>query len=397
MNGNIDVGGEGMSVDRKPGPLAGYESARNAEGSGRAVRGKRTSLAARIALITGSVIFSLMVLEVGLRLLRFGPEGLTHWPNFASSLLSIGKEGQQHCSYTYDATLGWVLPTTCRTPRYNIDADGFRLNTAGSSPAEPPVLATGASFTLGEEVADDESWPAYLQNMTRRKVVNAGVSGYSLDQTVLRTERIAPKVKPLFVVVAFTPGDIRRSEVKMAWSREKPYFDVVDGRLELRNVPVPAQAKTYVPLPLAARLFGRLAVADEIVRRLGIQQGWYFDEIQAVPRGTGETIACLLMTRLAKIGVPVVVVAQYGRSHWTADPEHQARDTRRMQEVLGCADKAGLVSIDLFDPMKRLVDKGGIEGLYRKDHHSAEGNRTVADLIGRELVSRGLLPQTADR
>ena len=383
-----------MSVNREPGAVAGYEQARSADEGGRAVRPRTTSLAVRIALIAGSVIFSLVVLELGLRLLRSGPEGLIHWPNLANSRLSIGEDSTGLCAYTYDATLGWVLPTTCHTPRYSVDDNGFRRTPTAGPLAEPSILATGASFTLGEEVADDESWPAYLQNATGRKVTNAGVSGYSLDQTVLRTEKLAPLVKPLFILLAFTPGDIRRSEVSMAWSREKPYFAVVDDKLELRNVPVPAQANARVAPPLAARLFGRFALADEIVQRLGIQRGWYFDEVQAVPPGTGQKIACLLMPRLAKLGVPVVVVAQYGRSHWAQGAEHEATNVHAMRKVLGCAVDAGLIAVDLADPLKSLVEKSGVDGLYHADHHSAEGNRVVAGLIERELASRKLLPKT---
>jgi hypothetical protein len=53
--------------------------------------------------------------------------------------------------------------------------------------AEPPVLVTGDSFSEGEEVKDGETWPAYLQGLLRRRVINAGVSGFALDQAVLRT------------------------------------------------------------------------------------------------------------------------------------------------------------------------------------------------------------------
>jgi hypothetical protein len=393
-----------MSVDREVDGEEGWSEAEARDGAARramkgepAVRPKVTGLAARITLIVGSVLFSLVVLEVGCRLVRLGPDALTHWPNFARALLSISEDGNVPCAYAYDETLGWALPASCASPRNNVDADGFRITPATSSLSEPPILATGSSFTLGEEVADDESWPAYLQNLMGRKVVNAGVSGYSLDQTVLRTERVAPQVKPLFVVVGFTPGDIRRTEVKVSWSREKPYFAVTDGRLDLRNVPVPGRPHAPVALPEAARLLGWSALADEVVKRLGIQRGWYFDEVQAVPPGTGETIACLLMPRLAAIGVPVVILAQYGRAFWTTDEEGKARDRRAVRKVLDCASEAGLIPIDLADPMKPAIEARGVDALFRTDHHSAEGNRAAADLIMHELVRRHLLPQTAHR
>jgi hypothetical protein len=361
-------------------------------------RPRARRLAASLILLLGSVLFSLAVLEVGVRLVRSGPEGLAHWPNLAHALMSNGEDGTAPCSYSYDNTLGWTLPPNCALPRYNTDADGFR-RTPPAMPllAEPPILATGASFTLGEEVADDETWPAYLQNLTGRKVVNAGVSGYSLDQTVLRTERLASQVKPLFIVLSFTPGDIRRSELKVAWSREKPYFTLTDGRLALSNVPVPGQPHAVLPLPLAARLLGRSVLADEVVKRLGIGKGWYFDEVQGMPSGSGPMIACLLMPRLAQLGVPVVVLAQYGRSHWTADAEGKATNLRTIRKVLACATEAGLISADVSESMKPVVEVRGIDALFRRDHHSAEGNRVTADLLMDELVGRQLLPRTAHR
>jgi hypothetical protein len=262
--------------------------------------------------------------------------------------------------------------------------------------AGAPVLATGSSFTLGEEVADEETWPAYLEGLIGRKVLNAAVSGYSLDQTVLRTERDTPRARPVLVIVGFTPSDIRRSELKVAYSREKPYFAVVDGRLEVQNVPVPGRAHAPVPLPLAARLFGRLALADEIARRLVIQEGWYYDEVQALPSGMGETIACLLMPRLASLGVPVVVLAQYDRVHWMADAKTRARDFGTLRKVLGCAAERGLIPFDVAEPLKPRIEALGIDALFRTNHHSAEGNRLVADLIRRELVRRHLLEQAPD-
>jgi hypothetical protein len=360
------------------------------------MRVKTTSLATNIALLAGSVVLSLAVLEAGCRLLRSGPDALVHWPNLARERMGNSEDGG--CAYAYDETLGWRLPPSeCDSPQYGVDADGYRRAPAHSALAEPPVLAAGSSFTLGEEVADGETWPAYLQTRIGRKVVNAGVSGYSLDQAVLRAEQVASRIRPLFVIAGFTPGDVWRNELKVAYSREKPYFAVTDGHLELRNVPVPRPAQGPVPLPLAARLLGRSMLADEIVERLVIRDGWYYDEARAVPPGTGETIACLLMPRLAGLGVPVVVMAQYGRGYWGDDTRKKARAVATARTVLGCAAKAGLLALDLHDPLKAAVEARGKEPLFRIEHHSPEGNRLVADLLVQELVRQQLLAQAAKR
>ena len=58
---------------------------------------------------------------------------------------------------------------------------------------------------------------------------------------------------------------------------------------------------------------------------------------------------------------------------------------------------AGLIPFDLSDTVKAAVDARGADALYRSDHHSADGNRVVADLVMRELVNRRLVTQTAHR
>ena len=378
-----------MTVDR--------EAADSAPKGERELRSKTTGWAAQTVLITISVLLSLALLEVGCRLVLSGPEGLTKWPNLAHLRMGTGPSpAGQNCQYVHNTAIGWTPPSNCASRDFNSDADGFRRTSPTSSLAEPPILVTGSSFAKGEEVKDDDAWPAYLQNMIGRKVVNAGISGYALDQTVLETEQLVPKVKPLFVIASFTPGDIRRTELKVAWSRDKPYFAVADGKLDLRNVPVPGKPGPP-PLPVVAEWLGRSVLADLVVQRLGIQQGWFFSEVQGVPAGTGEQIACLLMPRLAALGVPVVVMAQYSRDYWKHVDTHGISDHRAVQKVLECAAAAGLIPFDLSDPLKAAVEARGADALYRSDHHSAEGNRVVADLIMRELVNRRLVTRTADR
>lgn len=165
---------------------------------------------------------------------------------------------------------------------------------------------------------------------------------------------------------------------------------VVDGRLTLANVPVSGQPGAGVRFPTAGCLLGWSVLSDEIVRRLRWQVGWFFDEVQATPPGSGETVACLLMSRLAAIGVPVVVVAQYNRLHWMADTAVQAVERQAVGKALGCASAAGLIALDLAEPLKPALEARGIDALFHSNHHSAEGNRVVAELITRELARRRL-------
>lgn len=355
--------------------------------TGRATAGLTT----RIVLVMASVTLSLLILELGCRLVLQGPDGLVHWPNFAGQRMGISEDNGGSCAYAYDATLGWTSPRNCRSPGYNVDAEGFRQTSAAPGTlAEPAILVTGSSFAKGEEVGDDEAWPAYLQALTRRRVLNAGVGGYSIDQTVLHTEILVSRVKPLFVILSFTPDQTRRSELKVAWSREKPYFTATGGQLALHNVPVPSQPGAPVPLPLASRLLGRSLLADVMARRLGVYKGWYYSEVQGAPPGTGREIACLLMRRLAGLGLPVVVVAEYGRGHWMADDDGKARDFAKVRPVLACAADAGLIALDMSEPLKAAIEARGIDALFLRDHPSAEGNRATAEAVLQALARRGL-------
>src|SRR5260370_1132446 len=71
----------------------------------------------------------------------------------------------------------------------------------------PPVLATGDSYTQGDEVDNDHTWPAQLQGLLRRRTINAGVAAYGFDQIVLRTEQLVPVVRPGLIVLGFIGDD----------------------------------------------------------------------------------------------------------------------------------------------------------------------------------------------
>lgn len=358
-----------------------------------ATRAVRTNLGARIALVVGSVLCTLVVLELGCRLVVRGPKSLLDWKNLVL-YERTGLAGQnQGRLFAYDPLLGYVQRGGFEPSRIHFEGRGLRAMPPlpAGAVAAPPILATGDSFTQGDEAADDETWPAWLQQRLKWRVVNAGVAAYGLDQTVLRTEQLAAELKPAAIVVGFIADDVRRTEMSRTWGAPKPYFELRDdGEVELRGVPVPQPPHPRDTLGFWERTFGWSVALEVFLELKGWRYEWVVDHERASPRGTGEKLACPLMRRLAALQVPVLVVAQYDIYVWQ-DAEFAKEQRRLSRGVLDCAEQAGLAALDLFDATERAVRTKGRKTVYRAWHPSPEGYRLIADQIADELTQRAIL------
>src|SRR5260370_19191081 len=175
----------------------------------------------RIALVIGSLLFSLLVLELGCRLLR-GPSWLVNWPNLVLQY-RIGTKANGVGRLMPDPRLGFVATPGFAAKDLTYDAHGWRVspNPEGIALAEPPILVVGDSLAHGDEITDGEAWPARLQLALGRRVINAAMSGYGFDQIVLSAEEITAEAKPAAIILSFTAADTRRNEIKRAWGAEK--------------------------------------------------------------------------------------------------------------------------------------------------------------------------------
>ncbi len=352
----------------------------------------KAETAGRLALVAVSLLVSLLVLELACRLWR-GPGWLLHWPNFVVEERVLDNEWK---GLIADRELGFVGRPDFAKPPHSHDAQGLRTMPPppASAAGRPLLLATGDSYVYGAEVGDGESWPAYLQELLDRRVVNGGVPGYGLDLIVLRTEQLSARFRPAVLVVSFIAHDVYRSEMSRLWWREKPYFELNGSDLALRNQPVPANPPPGSSLPLWERWFGWSVLADMVRSRvMEDQQEWFGDHARALPRGTGERLACPLMKRLAAVGIPTLVVAQYAPVAWQNN-SYRTRERRVSRLVLGCAAEARLATLDLFEPLDQTVRARGLDALYntRTQHHNAAGNRLSAQAIAAELERRKMLP-----
>jgi hypothetical protein len=332
----------------------------------------------RAGLVVLSVVVVLVVLELGL---RAATGWLWDWHNLvlgARTVQSATAQGR----FMHDALTGYV-------PR----PDGLRPTSPDKGEDAPgvPILAVGDSYTYGEEVGDNETWPAHLQRLANHRVLNAGVSGYGFDQTVLRAEQLASARRPSAIVVGFIPDDIRRTEMSRQWGAEKPYFDLQgpgpDGGLALRNVPVPPRPDPAKTLTIWQRLLGRSYLFDFVLRRLDLLYDWFGDHVRVHPPGDGERIACRLTERLrelqASTGARVIVLAEYDPIVWQRQ-DFAAEQRRLARGLLDCARKRGLATIDAYEAL--AMAPGGPQSLYGQWHMNDKGNRVIAGLVANALA-----------
>ncbi len=157
----------------------------------------------------------------------------------------------------YDPELGWSNPpgaaVVIQRPEYRVP---LRINAHGlrgpDRPyAKPPgtrrVLLLGDSITEGYSV--DEPWTlrSVLESDLdarrggRYEVINGGTAGYSTDQEYLFYLREGVRYEADDVVLLFCYNDLYPA---LGGDGGKPYFEIADGRLALRNVPVPRREMT---------------------------------------------------------------------------------------------------------------------------------------------------------
>jgi lysophospholipase L1-like esterase len=343
----------------------------------------------RLVLVIGSLLVTLVVVELGARLMR-GPEWLGQWQNLVLQERTLADT--RHGRFAYDAELGFIPTPGFTSADFNYDARGYRIGPRlpEDEAARPPVVVLGDSYTHGDEVADAQTWPAQLQGMLHRPVVNAGVTAYGIDQTVLRAARAVAELKPAAMVIEFIPDDLRRAEMRRVWGTEKPYFTLDGSDLTLRDVPVPPSPAPRDTLDGAQWIFGYSVAVDAFLRHKGWQYEWAVDHERVLPRGEGERIACALMQRLAGLahdaGAPALIVALYDPYSWR-DADFLKEQRRLAAGVLKCASDAGLATVDSFAAFDKAIAANGLHALYLKHHPGPVGTRLIA-----EQVAAGLAP-----
>lgn len=346
------------------------------------------------AITLASIVASLVALEILVRLITPGVGFV--WRNFATDPINMVRSNQ---FVRFDSTLGFVH--VGNRPDLGLGPIGNRLHVVPKpnepAPPIPPdaILALGDSFTFGSEVGPAQSWPAYLEDILKVPVVNAGIGGFGIDQMVLFGERLVPELKPKLILLSFIPPDIDRNKMSIYSGAAKPYFTAEDGKLVPHNLPVPRyQPKTEYVGRLRAYL-GYSYLINWTAARLGLLNQWQLSKWEFHYEKSVDDVAvgCLLMKRLKALGnankTPVVVIGQYGWSHFIPAGYPPVEDERK---VLACARNEGMAVVDTYDDLRARLPSSR-EGDFSRyfvngvGHMTPEGNKLIAELIAKSITS----------
>ena len=290
----------------------------------------------------------------------------------------------------YHPQLGWIPKSGRFSSAWtaNIDVSGLRSNGRSIPTTSRPILAVGDSFTFGDEVEDSETWVAHLEAVLHKRVLNAGVGAYGIDQAVLRAELILDKYQPDAVILSFISDDINRTEFSnypYAYGRGwKPYFEFANGSLSLRNVPVPQK-----PAPRCCQTLRRALDYSFLANAvLGRTAPHWWNNLPVIKQihNDGENVSVELLARLDSLtkdrGGQFIAIALATNG--------QIGGNARLPNVIKRAREKGIQVLDLSTEMLK-IPPDQFQNLFQPGgHYSPAMNSWIAERTAAFLHERGI-------
>lgn len=324
---------------------------------------------------------------------------------FANMILKQGGDLVQHHFhglYVYDPYLGWVPKPAAAAEKWGTVVhtlgDGIRSNgnTRVGIQGKEVILVLGDSYAFGDEVADNQTWPAVLEEISSYQVLNAAVSSYGIDQIVLRGEKLLEKYHPDIVIVSFIFETLDRIDESVRHGVPKPYFVLENGQLVLRNVPI--RFKEDVKLDWFRRIFGYSHLVHLVMDRL-FPEYWWKDtmyDIRYVQEGQDDSFEIVEML-LKKIvdaageNTKVIFLAQAGVN---VNETHNYFIVSLLSRVQEYAPRKS-ATVNLLSELMELKKNNPQEFIrlynlqYQNPHLSAKGNEFVAQRLKEALAGLG--------
>jgi hypothetical protein len=175
-----------------------------------------------------------------------------------------------------------------------------RYNTSKEKPqGKKRILVFGDSFAHGSRVPQEETWPSILEAQSSDlEVINLGVDGYSMGQSLLRYREIRKKTDYVMVILMFVPvADLWRDINTMRSLGEEdwegcevyPRFVLEGGKLNLIKSPYKDQASLEENISTAT--------SEELKSHLRKYDRFYFIPKYEAPWLIGNSLTYKLLAR----------------------------------------------------------------------------------------------------
>ena len=349
----------------------------------------------------------------------FGRAALLPYRPSEASAREVVRDASAAAYVIRDADLGWTLKPNGRGGLYEANDAGLRGRNGEHVDLHAPtgkvrIAVYGDSFTHGDEVSLEDTWPFRLgKRASGLDVLNFGVPGYGMDQAYLRYERDGARFDAHIHMLCIWPEDIVRNLNVIRFyliphsnlSTSKPRLVLgADGRSLTRvNVPTMGDAE------FLDTVLGRLVHpsmthdawydADDVAAHwlqrpftwrvaAGMQRAYqrkrdreaeYFQPGSEANRLAVAIAQEFAMRVTAAGGVPIITVIP-AREYLD---RHAAEGGWPLVRLLR---DAGIEVIDLGPPIAQAVRVDGVQALFLPSGHmTALGNDRIAAALATRL------------
>ena len=338
-----------------------------------------------------SLLVSLSFVELFFRLYLFGidsaPFRIQNW--VVGGVWDVGKSLVQ-----LDYKLGWSpKPGSYKqnTPPHTvtIDKNKFRKNhpTETSDILEKTILFSGDSFTFGDGVNDQNTFPSIFQSVKKDKVINGGVQAYGIDQMYLRSMDVIKNFAISDLFFCFIPDDINRCNYSTFHKIQKPYFIIEgDSTMLIQIDPKKYSDNLNFNLSLLHKIGGYSLVVHKIMGAF-FPKFWFYN-IQIFKKEEhqeGKEISIQLINTLKqecdKREINLFIVP-------LTNQRCPTNDKNKLQFVLNSIEK-DIIIINVFNELEtiRYENPDLFSSYFLKNnyHFSDLGNKFVANYIHRKI------------
>jgi len=332
----------------------------------------------------------------------------------------VREQGPGGTPFLFDSELGWAPSPGSSMGDMEFDWAGARCSVSPLTRERHTdlsrIVCVGCSFTLGDEVEDEETWPYLLDTASaQHEFANLGMGAYGLDQALLRYRRDGRPLRGDEVWLGWMPAASLRlvtmyRPAQRHWARMvrfKPRFRItLAGDLRLISNPVESIAHMHDVLSSQKKFLEALDGNDAWVARSSLAYApegshWLHRTglgrmVLTLHERRGREVADWLLDEESEVFRLLLAIVDAFREETSNDGarlrllvlpdrgglEHLIQEGRGYWETVTDAwEQAGIEVIDCSAALGACgaADEG--RHWAPGGHYSVEGNRVVAEVL----------------